>query len=360
MENLPRNLAKDARVKNPGRPYNAPRRWTVLLIGEVGKVVSFHVTKSLLLALPALLAAILAVATYSVVSYNSLRIENSQLRNNVDMLRAKLEAAEKARENASVRLMVLEDSARQTAGKAAPPSRGRTKDATSKVTKPRPAAKHAAIAKPSETPKPVAEKIAKPNAAETATAEAAGLEASEIPKPAPGEAVRGEPSETAKPVATQTARLAAGQTAKPAAAAILPAEAEEDKILSPPSPTRILVKDLEVWRKPDGSAFKFQFALKNIDREGGRIAGYTFLVFKPQEGSGEPIRSFPWSPLKDGKPAIFKRGQYFAISHFKSVRGTLTDVSTIDRFETATVYVYSDTGDLLTEEVFEVGKISRS
>ena len=331
MENLSRNVAKDGRVKNPGRPYKTRRRWTVLLIGEVGKVFSFHVTKSLLLAFPALLAAILAVAAYSVVSYNSLRTENSQLRNNLDMLRAKLETAEKATEKASVRLMVLEDSVRQTVGKAGPSSSGRTKDVRSKVTKPRPAAKHAAIAKPSEIPKPVAQEIAKPNAAE-------------LPKPATAEA----------------ASLEAAETTKPAEAAILPAEAEEQKIASPPSPARILVKDLEVWRKSDGSAFKFQFALKNIDREGGRIAGYTFLLLKPQEGSGEPIRSFPWSPLKNGKPAIFKRGQYFAIAHFKSVRGTLTDVSTIDRFETAIVYVFSDTGDLLTEEVFEVGKISRS
>ena len=142
--------------------------------------------------------------------------------------------------------------------------------------------------------------------------------------------------------------------------ASLPTEAEEHKIASPASPARILVKDLEVWREPDGSAFKFKFALKNIDQESGRVSGYTFVVFKPREISGEPIRAFPWSPLKDRMPAIFKRGQYFAIAHFKFVRGTLTDVSTIDRFETATVYVYSDTGDLLAEEVFEVGKILRS
>jgi len=125
-------------------------------------------------------------------------------------------------------------------------------------------------------------------------------------------------------------------------------------------PARILVKHLEIWQEPGDNAFKFQFALNKVDDESGRIAGHTFVVLKPEEGSREPVRAFPWSPMKDGKPAIFKRGQYFSISRFKFVRGKLTDVSTMNRFKTATVYVYSDTGDLLAEKVFEVGKILRS
>ena len=343
MENLSRNVAQRAKVRNPGYPRKVPRRWTLLLIGEVGNVFSFRLTKSLLLALPALLAAVLAVATYSVVSYNALRMENSQLRDDMDMLRVKLETAEKAREKASVRLMVLEDSARQRMIKGNPTSDRNTKEATSKVTKP----KTAANEKPSKTPKPIAQKIAEPKAAQ-------------IPKPVAAKAANGEPSETVKPPATQTVSLETAKTGEPASAAILPAEAEEDEILSPLSPARILVKDLEISRKSHGSPFKFQFALKNVDREGGRVAGYTFVVFKPAEGSGEPIRSFPWSPLKNGMPAIFKRGQYFAIAHFKFVRGTLTDVTTIHRFKTATVYVYSENGDLLVEKVFEVDNLSRS
>ncbi len=347
MENLSRNLAQNAQVKTSGHPHKTRRRWTVLLIGDLGKIVSFRVTKSLLLALPAFLAAMLAVASYSVISYESLRLENSQLRNNLDALRAELETAEKAREKALVGLMVLEDSVKQTAKKASPASDRKTKRVTAKATKPKPVAKHAARAKPSETPKPVATKTTR-------------VETSETAKPAATVSAKVKPPETPKPAAKQTARVETSETAKPAAVASLPTEAEEHKIASPASPASILVKNLEIWRERDGNTFKFQFALKNIDRESGKIAGYTFVVLKPEEGSGEPIRAFPWSPLKDGKPAMFKRGQYFSIARFKFVSGTLTDVSTISRFKTATVYVYSDTGDLLTEEVFEVVKILRS
>ncbi|HID31635.1 MAG TPA: hypothetical protein EYP19_16760, partial [Desulfobacterales bacterium] len=182
MEDLSRNLAQRAKVRNPGHPRKVPRRWTLLLIGEVGKVFSFHLTKSLLLALPALLAAVIAAATYSVVSYNALRVENSQLRDDLDMLRVKLETAEKAREKASVRLMVLEDRARQSLTKANPASARNTKEATSKVTKP----KTATNGKPSKTPKPIAQEIAEPKAPQ-------------IPKPVAAKAATGEPSETVKP-----------------------------------------------------------------------------------------------------------------------------------------------------------------
>ena len=314
MEDLSRNLSQGSQIRSPGRTHKEPRRWTVLLIGDLGKIISFHVGKPLVLGLTACLCAILGVVIYSVVSYNSVRLENTQLIKDLDTLRAELETAENAKEKALVGLMVLEDSVKQTARKAGPASDRKTKSVPSKVTRPRPAATKAAKA-----------------------------EAPEIPKPA----------------ATKAARAEAPGTPSPAAVASLPTRAEKDKIAPPPSPGRIIVKNLEIWQEPDDNAFKFQFALKNVDRESGRIAGHTFVVLKPEEGSRESVRAFPWSPMKDGKPAIFKRGQYFSIARFKFVRGTLTDVSTINRFKIATVHVYSDTGGLLVEKVFEVDKILR-
>ncbi len=330
MEDLSRNLAQGSQVKSPGRTHKEPRRWTVLLIGDLGKITSFHVGKPLVLSLTACLCVILGLVTYSVVSYNSVRLENTRLIKDLDTLRAQLETAENAKEKALVGLMVLEDSVKQTARKAGPASDRKTKGAASKVTKPKPAATKAAKAKAPKTPKPAATKTAK-----------------------------AEAPETPKPAATKTAKAEAPETPKPAAVASLPTRAEEDRIGPPVSPAGIIVKNLEIWQEPDDNAFKFQFALKNVDREGARIAGHTFVVLKPEEGSREPVRAFPWSPMKDGKPAIFKRGQFFSIARFKFVRGTLTDVSTIIRFKTAIVYVYSDTGGLLVEKVFEVDKILR-
>ena len=289
MEDLSRNLPQGSQLRSPSRTREASKHWRVFLIGDLGKIVSFSLTKPLLVASTTCLAAVLAVVIYSVVSYNLVRLENRHFRKDLDALRAKLETAEKDREKALVRMMVLEDSVKQVAKKPSPASDRETKDVASKQTKP-----------------------------------------------------------------------------SPAAVASLPTRPEKDRTAAPASSARILVKDLEIWREPESNAFKFQFVLKNrnIDSEGdnerNRIAGHTFVVLGPEEGSGTTPRTFPWTPLKDGKPGIFKRGQYFSIVRFKFVRGTLRDVGEINRFKTATIYVYSDTGDLLMGKVFEVARILRS
>lgn len=293
-----------------------PGRWTVLLIGDLGKIVSFRIGTPLLFASMACIAVILTVVICSVFSYNSLRLENKELRNNLDNFRAKPETAVNVEEKALVGLVAHKASAKDTPKKAGTASDRKAKDVVSKIKKPKPAVTQTAKEKPPETP---------------------------------------------EPAAGQTARVEESETPSPAEEAPQPTQAEKDKVAQPASSANIVVNKLEIRRKAAGNAFEFKFSLKKVHGESGKIAGHTFVVLKPEEGSREAtIRAFPWSPLKDGMPAIFKRGQYFSISRFKYVSGKFADVSTMEHFKTATVYVYSDTGDLLVEEVFEVGKIFQS
>ena len=294
MENLRRNMAKDSRLKSIGRAYRAQKRWTVLLIGDLGEVVSFHLTKPLLLVSTACLAAILAVCIWSVVSYNSVRLANRKLTKDSDSLSTELEGAKRAREEALVRLMLLEDRVKQTAREAGTDTEQKTKDMAS------------------------------------------------------------EPSELS-PLATEGAKEGASEESKPAATAPQPTQTDRGKTAPLTTPARVSVENLEIWYEPEGNAFKFKFMVKNIDREGGKVAGYTFLVLKPKENLGEPLRAFPPTPLTNGKPSNFKDGHHFSIARYTYVRGTLTDISAINRFKSATVYTYSDTGNLLIEKVFEVG-----
>jgi hypothetical protein len=240
------------------------------------------------------IAAVLSISIYSVVSYYSLREENTALKKGADKLTAKLENAENAKEEALVRLMLLEDRVKWAAKKD-----------------------------------------------ETRPADKAKDEASEVAVLNPGSV------ETEKPVASETPKLPA--TEPP------PKKPARDIASPPPAVARVSVEDLQIWYEPEGNAFKFKFKLKNIDRGGGKVAGYTFLVLKPREDSGESPRAFPPSPFADGRPSDFKSGQHFSIARYTYIRGTLTDVSAIRRFKTAIVYAYSDAGHLLIEKVFEVG-----
>ena len=316
MENKSRNLTQDSQVKKFGRMKEVPGRWTVLLIGNLGKIVSFRIGKPLLVASMACIAVIMTIVICSVFSYNSLRLENKELTKDLDTLRAKLETAGNVEEKALVGLVALEDGAKHAPKKTGIASDRKAKDLASKIKKPKPAVTQTAKEKPPETP---------------------------------------------KPAAGQTARKKESETPSPAAEVPQPTQAEKEKVAPPASSANVVVTNLEIRRKADGNSFEFKFSLKKVQGESGKIAGYTFVVLKPEEGSREAtIRAFPWSPLKDGMPAIFKRGQYFSISRFKYVSGTFADVSTMEHFKTATVYVYSNTGDLLVEEVFEVGKIFQS
>ena len=269
------------------------------MVGDLGEARSFHITKLFLVFLTACSIVILASVIYSLISYKLVRFENTRLKDDLDKLGTELGIANKAKEKALVSLIVLEGGAKETEKKAVPVS-----DSNSKK---------------------VALKAAEPDTAVTESSKA------KIPD---------------KP--------------KPAAVVSPSARAENGIIEQPVSSTRIRVQDLEIWKEPESNTFKFQFILKSIDREGREIAGRTFVVLKPEQGSRVSPRTFPWTRLKDGRPATYKKGQYFSIARFKYVRGRLTDIDAISRFKTATVYVYSVTGELLVEQVLDVSKILRS
>jgi hypothetical protein len=120
------------------------------------------------------------------------------------------------------------------------------------------------------------------------------------------------------------------------------------------------VDKLEIWQEPGGSEFRFRYVVKNESNESGKISGYTFLVLTPHESSAAvPPRVFPGTSLVGGKPRDFRHGLYFSISRYKSVNGALTDINVIRRYKTATIYAYSDAGDLLMERVFEITNVLR-
>lgn len=299
MEDLSRNMAQHSRIRIPERFFQDPRSWTILLVGDLGKIVSLHLTKPLLLASTACLVVILAVFIYSAVSYRSVRSENTALSKNIDRLSSKLRSAEEAREEALVRLVLLEMRTGQAAGKTINDSEQQTKDKASQATEP-------------------------------------------------------------TPLATAAAKAQAQETPGPAAMELLSSRADTDKVAPPTPPARVSVRNLEIWLEPDNNEFKFKYMVKKTDRESGKVAGYAFLVLKPKGDSGGPPRVFPITPLENGKPNNFKDGHHFSIARYTFVRGTLAEVSTIAPFETAKIYVYSDTGDFLLEEVFNVGGVIRS
>ena len=112
MENPPANVTKDSEGASPRPTPTRLKSWTILLVGELGHIVSFRLTLPLVAALTAGVAMILAFVVFAVVSYYAMRTENKALKKDLDEVRANLMAADTAKEKALVRLMVLEGKAR--------------------------------------------------------------------------------------------------------------------------------------------------------------------------------------------------------------------------------------------------------
>ncbi len=321
------------------------RSWTLLLIGELGHMVSFRVTVPLVVALTTCVATVLAFVVFATVSYYAMRTENKALKKNLYEVRANLMASDKAKERALVRLLVLE-------GKAKPrknEKRDQKKD------------KPASLKKPSLLVSQAKQPPAPPSV-DTRRAPSQGERKEKEKGPSfDGKPTSQEPQAVQQPASASADTQGAAAEGTETVAEVTPAplsEGHEDTERGPQE--SLLVEKLQVWPEARDDSVRFQFHLKNIDPLGRKIKGYAFVVFKPEQGSQEPLRASPWTPLKDGRPTIYKRGQYFSIARFKLVRGRVPQIQDVGRFKTATVYVYSETGSLLLEKVYEVDDIVRS
>jgi hypothetical protein len=299
MEDPSRILGEDRGIVGTDKKDGVSKRWSVLLIDDVGRTISFYLSKRVGFAIMASLAVLLVLFVYSAISLVLMLRENAALQKQFDLLTAELQSVKSDKEKALIQLVLLKESSDPTINEPVPAS----------PREPR------VVEHPEEESLPGQE--AGP-----------GVQVSEEPKPA---------------------------------AVTQPLPTSEERPPASHSDGRVAVDKLEIWREPGDNDFKFRYVVKNANRGGGKISGFTFLVLTPDKGStAVPPRVFPGTSLVGGKPSDFRRGLFFSIARYKSVDGTLTDISTITRYRTATVYAYSDTGDLLIERAFEITDVLRT
>jgi len=263
MENISRDLSGNSKIIGRKSSSKRQKQWAILFVGESGKRALFHLTRPVLFAMIGGVTIILTFLILSTASNKILRVENRRLKNELKLVMADLKAANKARNEALDRLIVLEQEIKETRKRLDP------------VTE---------VVPLSKSPK--------------------------------------------------SDRL--GQ-----------------KILT----TKVSVEDLEIIPEPIRHSIRFQYSLRNIDPENKRISGYTFLILKPKEDSIKPTIIYPRTPLKDGKPTIIKKGRYFSIARFLTIKGKFSNIGSIDGFKTATVYVYSVDGTILEERSYDIKKV---
>ncbi len=112
------------------------------------------------------------------------------------------------------------------------------------------------------------------------------------------------------------------------------------------------IKDFIFFCEPDSDALKVQFTIKKIDPNSKSISGYIFVVLKNNELSQDQWLTLPSVPLISEKPSQTDKGQYFSITRFKTIKFKKKNQADSNRFNNATVFVYSKKGKLLLEKNF--------
>jgi len=148
-----------------------------------------------------------------------------------------------------------------------------------------------------------------------------------------------------KPVKTVEKKSAVPQAAPPEPA---PAETDEaEPVIS------VALENFQVSRESGNKNLNAQFKIKNTSTAPQRVAGRIVVVLKGDDLQVDQWLVMPAVGLAGDKPSG-KRGKSFAIQRFRSMTITSKAPDYSDQFQSAAVYVFTNTGELLLERDFSV------
>ncbi|MBU0994719.1 MAG: hypothetical protein KJ737_19670 [Proteobacteria bacterium] len=119
-----------------------------------------------------------------------------------------------------------------------------------------------------------------------------------------------------------------------------------------PASYKAEIEEFSVARKAYNNSLRIRFIIKNSSSNVQPISGNIFVILKPDDLNEAEWLSVPTVHLMAGKPTESKRGQFFSIRRFKTVRFIVTEQADYDKFKKATVFVYASSGDLILEKDF--------
>jgi len=129
---------------------------------------------------------------------------------------------------------------------------------------------------------------------------------------------------------------------------------EKTDLAGPEKLQRTAMEDFSILFEPDTNVLNVQFKITTTSQNNQLVSGYAFIILKQNKDDQSSWLTFPSTSLVSGKPAKFKKGQYFSILRFKTIKFKAQNEADPKRFKTATVFVFARTGELLLEKSFPV------
>jgi hypothetical protein len=113
---------------------------------------------------------------------------------------------------------------------------------------------------------------------------------------------------------------------------------------------KVSIDNFKVFHESKINTLNIQFDLKNAGTDIQYITGYAFVILKENNIDQNNWLSVPNVPLVSKRPSEINKGRRFSISRFKQVYLTTNIKSPLQRYKTATVFVFSVSGELLLEK----------
>jgi hypothetical protein len=280
--------------KKPKRP-GADRRWTLLLIGDDGNVISLKHFKAVVIGIGFLFFFAVVFATLIFFQYKGTLKQNRDLKKWFAASEKQIEKLRHDKEILMARLVRAEVRTKE--------NDNGDRQIPQKMKGVQPAAPASQTAPKSEPANGVEEKPSAPQAVQRAPA----------PDPTPPEKEEVEPN------------------------------------------ISVAVENFKVWRESENKSLKAQFKIKNTSKgtKPLRVTGRAVVVLK-----GGDLRKTQWLVMPvvalSGEKPSGKRGKSFSILRFRTMNFTSRAPSFSDQFETAAVYVFTKAGELLLEQDFPI------
>ena len=120
----------------------------------------------------------------------------------------------------------------------------------------------------------------------------------------------------------------------------------------------VAIEDFKLSVKSSNNSLRVRFKLKNTSSDSRHVSGHAIVVLKGEKIQENQWVSLPGISLVGGKPTGKQQGNAFGIKNFKMMQFTANKSRSPELFQTASVYVFAKTGELLLEQDFPV-KLSR-
>ena len=130
----------------------------------------------------------------------------------------------------------------------------------------------------------------------------------------------------------------------------------EPKRESEPSETglSIAIENFKITNKSNNNKLRIQFKIKNTSANSQHVSGHAIVVLKGDQIKQNSWLIVPRMPLVEGKPTGKQRGYSFGINYFRTMRFTTSAPKFPEKYQTASVYVFTHDGKLLHEQDFTV------